>query len=42
MVKEGYGVANAFRTGLFHSTILQMISTGEETGDMDKLLGKAT
>ncbi len=42
MVKEGYGVANAFRrTGLFPPTLLQMISTGEETGDMDKLLGKA-
>ncbi|NLH93439.1 MAG: type II secretion system F family protein [Candidatus Cloacimonetes bacterium] len=42
MVKEGYGVANAFRrTGLFPPTLLQMIGTGEETGDMDKLLGKA-
>ncbi|MDD3235723.1 MAG: type II secretion system F family protein [Candidatus Cloacimonetes bacterium] len=42
MVKEGYGVANAFRrTGMFPPTLLQMISTGEETGDMDKLLGKA-
>lgn len=42
MVKEGYGVANSFRrTGLFPPTLLQMISTGEETGDMDKLLGKA-
>ncbi len=42
MVKEGYGVANAFRrTGLFPSTLLQMMATGEETGDMDKLLGKA-
>ncbi|HOC94910.1 MAG TPA: type II secretion system F family protein [Candidatus Cloacimonadota bacterium] len=42
MVKEGYGVANAFRkTGLFPPTLLQMIATGEETGDMDKLLGKA-
>jgi len=42
MVKEGYGVANAFRkTGLFPPTLLQMLSTGEETGDMDKLLGKA-
>lgn len=42
MVKEGYGVANAFRrTGEFPSTLLQMMSTGEETGDMDKLLGKA-
>lgn len=42
LVKEGYGVANAFRrTGAFPSTLLQMISTGEETGDMDKLLSKA-
>ena len=42
LVKEGYGVANAFRrTGLFPPTLLQMIATGEETGDMDKLLGKA-
>lgn len=42
LVKEGYGVANAFRrTGHFPSTLLQMLSTGEETGDMDKLLGKA-
>ncbi|MCB5261631.1 MAG: type II secretion system F family protein [Candidatus Cloacimonetes bacterium] len=42
LVKEGYGVANAFRrTGAFPSTLLQMLSTGEETGDMDKLLGKA-
>ena len=42
MVKEGYGVANAFRkTGIFPPTLLQMITTGEETGDMDKLLGKA-
>nr|MDK2850432.1 type pilus assembly protein PilC [Candidatus Cloacimonadota bacterium] len=42
LVKEGYGVANAFRrTGEFPPTLLQMISTGEETGDMDKLLGKA-
>jgi type II secretory pathway component PulF len=42
MVKEGYGVANAFRkTGAFPPTLLQMLSTGEETGDMDKLLGKS-
>ncbi len=42
LVKEGYGVANAFRrTGVFPSTLLQMLSTGEETGDMDKLLSKA-
>jgi len=42
MVKEGYGVANAFRrTNCFPPTLLQMIATGEETGDMDKLLGKS-
>lgn len=42
LVKEGYGVANAFRrTGEFPPTLLQMMATGEETGDMDKLLGKA-
>jgi len=42
LVKEGYGVANAFRrTGAFPSTLLQMIATGEETGDMDKLLAKS-
>jgi type IV pilus assembly protein PilC len=41
-VKEGYGVANAFRkTGLFPPTLLQLMSTGEETGDMDQLLKKA-
>jgi len=42
MVKEGYSVAGAFKkTGVFPPTLLQMISTGEDTGDMDKLLGKA-
>lgn len=42
MIKEGYGVAQAFRkTGHFPPTILQMIKTGEETGDLDKLLRKS-
>lgn len=42
MVKEGYSVVGAFRrTNVFPSTLLQLFSTGEETGDMDKLLGKA-
>ena len=42
MVKEGYSVAGAFKkTGVFPPTLLQLISTGEETGDMDSLLGKA-
>lgn len=42
MVKEGYSVAGAFkRTGVFPSTLLQLMATGEETGEMDKLLAKA-
>lgn len=42
MVKEGYSIAGAFRkTGVFPSTMLQLTATGEETGEMDKLLGKA-
>ena len=42
MVKEGYSVAGAFRkTGVFPPTLLQLTATGEETGDMDRLLMKA-
>ncbi|MBC8385197.1 MAG: type II secretion system F family protein [Candidatus Cloacimonetes bacterium] len=42
MVKEGYSVAGAFKkTNVFPSTLIQLIGTGEDTGDMDKLLGKA-
>jgi len=42
MVKEGYSVAGAFRrTKVFPPTLLQLMATGEETGDMDRLLGKA-
>ncbi|HPR17236.1 MAG TPA: type II secretion system F family protein [Candidatus Cloacimonadota bacterium] len=42
MVKEGYSVAGAFKkTGVFPSTLLQLMATGEETGDMDSLLRKA-
>ncbi len=42
MVKEGYSVSGAFKkTGVFPSTLLQLASTGEETGDMDSLLMKA-
>ena len=40
-MKEGYSVAGAFRkTGVFPSTLLQLIATGEDTGDMDNLLAK--
>ena len=42
MVKEGYSVAGAFRrTKVFPPTLLQLMATGEETGDMDRLLAKA-
>lgn len=42
MVKEGHSVVGAYRkTYVFPSTLLQLVATGEETGDMDKLLGKA-
>ncbi len=42
MVKEGYSIAGAFKkTNVFPSTLLQLTATGEETGDMDKLLSKA-
>ncbi|MEA2095467.1 MAG: type II secretion system F family protein [Candidatus Cloacimonadota bacterium] len=42
LVKEGYTVAGAFKkTKVFPSTLLQLISTGEETGEMDSLLKKA-
>jgi type II secretory pathway component PulF len=42
MVKEGYSIAGALRkTGVFPSQILQLTATGEETGEMEKLLKKA-
>ncbi|MCF7920445.1 MAG: type II secretion system F family protein [Candidatus Cloacimonetes bacterium] len=42
LVKEGYTVAGALkRSGEFPSTLLQLVQTGEETGDMDRLLAKA-
>ncbi|MCF7858884.1 MAG: type II secretion system F family protein [Candidatus Cloacimonetes bacterium] len=41
-VKEGFTVAGAFKKSkVFPSTLLQLISTGEETGEMDNLLKKA-
>jgi len=42
LVKEGHSVVGSYRqTRIFPSTLLQLIATGEETGDMDKLLAKA-
>ncbi len=41
-VREGYSIAGALRkTKVFPSTLIQLTATGEETGDMDRLLGKA-
>ena len=40
-VKEGYSVNGAFkRTNEFSSTLIQLLETGEETGEIDKLLAK--
>ncbi|MEA2105073.1 MAG: type II secretion system F family protein [Candidatus Cloacimonadota bacterium] len=42
MIKEGYTVAGAFKkTGVFPSTIIQLLATGEESGELDKLIRKA-
>ena len=42
LVKEGFTIASAFeRTKVFPYMLLQLIETGEETGEMDKLLAKA-
>jgi len=41
-VKEGSTIVSAFRkTNVFPATMLQLTATGEETGDMDRLLAKA-
>ena len=43
MVREGYTIAGAMRkTGAFPPTLLQLASTGEETGEIDSLLLKAS
>lgn len=39
MIERGYGVAEAFReVGLFPDIVIQMISSGEESGNLDELL----
>lgn len=41
-IRRGIGLTEAFRdTGLFESTTLQMINTGEQSGDLDRMLGVA-
>lgn len=42
LIQEGFTIASAFeRTKVFPYMIIQLIETGEETGEMDKLLSKA-
>jgi type IV pilus assembly protein PilC len=39
MIEKGYGIAEAFReVGLFPDIVIQMISSGEESGNLDELL----
>jgi len=39
MIERGYGIAEAFReVGLFPDIVIQMISSGEESGNLDELL----
>ncbi len=42
MVKDGFAISIALKkSGVFPSTLVQLVQTGEETGEMDKLLDKA-
>lgn len=42
MVKDGFSISVAMKKSLvFPSTLVQLVATGEETGEIDKLLNKA-
>jgi type IV pilus assembly protein PilC len=42
LLKDGYSVSNAMKKSeVFPSTLVQLTATGEETGELDVLLGKA-
>ncbi|MCX7834620.1 MAG: type II secretion system F family protein [bacterium] len=42
MVKDGFAISIALKkSGVFPATLVQLVQTGEETGEMDKLLEKA-
>lgn len=42
LIKDGFAVSVALKkTDVFPPTLIQLIATGEETGEMDKLLDKA-
>jgi type IV pilus assembly protein PilC len=43
MVKDGFAISVAMKkTGVFPSTMVQLVATGEETGEMDRLLERAS
>ena len=42
LIRDGFSIAASMKkTGIFPNTLLSLASTGEETGDMDKMLAKA-
>jgi type IV pilus assembly protein PilC len=42
LIRDGFSIsASLKKTGAFPNTLLSLVATGEETGDMDKMLGKA-
>ncbi|MBU1937024.1 type II secretion system F family protein, partial [bacterium] len=42
LIKDGYAISVSLKkTRVFPAILVQLIATGEETGDMDKLLDKA-
>jgi type IV pilus assembly protein PilC len=42
MVKDGFSISVAMKKAMvFPATLVQLIATGEDTGEMDKLLDKA-
>jgi type IV pilus assembly protein PilC len=42
LIRDGFSIAASLKkTGVFPNTLLSLASTGEETGDMDKMLAKA-
>lgn len=43
LIKDGYAISVSLKkTGVFPPILVQLIATGEETGEMDKLLDKAS
>jgi type IV pilus assembly protein PilC len=42
-IRDGFNISTALRrTEIFPSILLQLASTGEETGELDSLLGRAS